>query len=574
MLEKYDVVVVGGGLAGLRAAIEAQARGASVLILSKLHPVRSHSGAAQGGINAPLANNPDAKDDTPELHCFDTVKGSDYLADQDAVHMMTSMAPEVIYELEHWGCPFSRTDDGKIAQRPFGGAGYPRTCYATDKTGLYILHTLYEQVVKRNIPVTYDFFVTELIAEGNNCYGVAGINMVTGAIETIKASAVVLGTGGSGRIYGKSSNALTSTGLGVAIAYWAGVPLKDMEFIQFHPTGIINKYILMTEGCRGEGGYLVNSKGNRFMQNYAPSKMELAPRDIVSRSIATEILEGRGYTNQADGSGYIHLDLRHLGAAKIMERLPGVRDICLDFLGIDIIKEPIPIHPVQHYTMGGIDTDMHGATSINGLLAAGECACVSVHGANRLGGNSLLDTLVFGKKSGETAAVYALKNKDKWAGHSELVAAKAKACADRIKQLTEQKGSEKYADLKRELGEIMDKLVGIFRTKAELAMALDKVRALKGKFKQMHIDAGSLKFNYGIMSYIDLQGNIDVAEAVAYGALMRQESRGSHSRRDYPTRDDKNFLKHTLCYFNPQGDARLDYRPVKITEYQPQERKY
>lgn len=571
---KYDLIVIGGGLAGLRAAIAAQSEGASVLIVSKLHPLRSHSGAAQGGINASLANNPEGKDDSPERHCFDTVKGSDYLADQDAVEIMTSSAAETIYELEHWGCPFSRTEDGRIAQRPFGGAGFPRTCYGADKTGLYMLHTLYEEVLKRGIPIIYDFFVSSLIVEGTTCYGIIGINLVTGQLETITSYSVIIATGGAGRIYGRSSNALTSTGLGMALAYWTGVPLKDMEFIQFHPTGIINKHILMTEGCRGEGGYLVNKNNERFMQKYAPSKMELAPRDIVSRSIATEIEGGRGFVVTGDGSGYVHLDMRHLGAAKIMERLPGVRDICLDFLGIDMIKEPVPVQPVQHYTMGGIDTDVNGATIVKGLYAAGECACVSVHGANRLGGNSLLETLVFGKRSGLVAAQYALSNKHKPIGGAGVVQTLSKFHESNLKRLAQSQGQEKHIQIKKELNEIMDKYVGIFRTAADLKIAYEKIKSLQERFKHLRSAVSGLKFNYDILVHLDLEANIDVAEAIILGALKREESRGSHSRRDFPSRNDNDFLKHTLCYHRAKTEVELEYKPVTITKYKPEERKY
>ena len=573
LANKYDVIIIGGGLAGLRAAIAAQSQGVSVLLVSKLHPLRSHSGAAQGGINAPLANNPEGKDDSPEKHCFDTVKGSDYLADQDAVEIMTSSAPETIYELEHWGCPFSRTEDGRIAQRPFGGAGYPRTCYGADKTGLYILHTLYEQVLKRAIPVLSDFFVTSLIVQGTDSYGIIGINLVTGRLETIVSHAVIIATGGAGRIYGRSSNALTSTALGMALAYWAGVPLKDMEFIQFHPTCIINKHILMTEGCRGEGGYLVNKNNERFMQKYAPSKMELAPRDIVSRSIATEILEGRGFP-ATDGSGYVHLDMRHLGAAKIMERLPGVRDICLEFLGLDMIKEPVPIQPAQHYTMGGIDTDVNGATIVKGLYAAGECACVSVHGANRLGGNSLLETVVFGKRSGLSAAQYALSNKHKPIGNLIVIDTLSKFHESNLKRIAQSEGQEKHILIKKELNELMDKYVGIFRTASDLKTAYEKIKSLQERFKSLRSPASGLKFNYDIMVHLDLEANIDVAEAIILGALKREESRGSHSRRDFTARNDNDFLKHTICYFRAKDEVAVEYKPVTITKYKPEERKY
>ena len=392
----HQLIVVGGGLAGLRAAVEAKADGLDVAVLSQVHPGRSHSSAAQGGINAALANHPDAHDDTPEKHAFDTVKGSDYLADQDAAIQMTKDAPGVIFEMDHWGCPFSRFDDGRIAQRPFGGAGYPRTCYGADKTGHYLLHTLVERAYERQVKMYIEVFVTSLIVDEGRCRGVVAYDMINGGFHAFTADAVVMATGGAGRIYGNSTNAIISTGAGAAMAYRAGVPAEDMEFIQFHPTGLLTSHILMSEACRGEGGYLVNNEGERFMARYAPKAMELAPRDITARSITTEIIEGRGI----NGEDYVNLDLRHLGAEKIMERLPGIRDIAIHFEGVDPIEEPIPIRPVQHYTMGGIDTDVDGRTRLPGFYAAGECACVSVHGANRLGGNSLLETIVFGRRAG------------------------------------------------------------------------------------------------------------------------------------------------------------------------------
>lgn len=565
----FDVIVVGGGLAGLRAAVAAYDGGCKVVIISKIHPVRSHSGAAQGGINAPLANNPEGKDDSPEKHAFDTIKGSDYLADQDAVEIMTSEAPRAIYELEHWGCPFSRTADGRIAQRPFGGAGFPRTCFGADRTGHYILQTLYEQTVKRQIPVYDEWFVVSLAVHEGVCGGVVALNLRTGKLELIEGKSVILATGGVGRIYGKSSNALTSTGFGMDLAYRAGVPLKDMEFIQFHPTTIIGKNILMTEACRGEGGYLVNKDNERFMKRYAPAKMELAPRDIVSRSIQTEIEEGRGFENN-----YVYLDIRHLGADKINERLPDIRRICLEFLGVDPIKSPIPIQPAQHYTMGGIDTDVNGGTVLKGLYAAGECACVSVHGANRLGGNSLLETVVFGRRAGAHAAEYT-KNGKSAIGNlpSEILAALLQEQTRRLENIFSRKGQENPYQIKRELNRIMDDNVGIFRTESQLKETREKVRELKKRFNQIKSSVVNSSYNYNLIWQLEMEGNLDVAEAIISGALTRKESRGSHARRDFPNRDDANYLKHTLATYTSQG-AVLSDKPVTITKYQPQERKY
>ncbi|MBI4277393.1 MAG: FAD-dependent oxidoreductase, partial [Armatimonadetes bacterium] len=404
----HDVVIVGAGLAGLRAAVAAAEAGVDVAVVSKVYPVRSHSGAAQGGINAALASIPENADDTWEKHAYDTVKGSDFLADQDAVEILCREAPLRIVELERWGVPFSRTPEGRIDQRPFGGAGFPRTCYAADRTGMYIMHALYQRCLRargEGRPITFydEHFVTACVVDDGRCRGVIALDLRSGAPVAIAGRAVLFATGGLGRTFGRTTNALISTGLGVILPYRAGALLKDMEFIQFHPTTLIGSNILMTEGARGEGGYLVNGKGERFMGRYAPKAMELAPRDIVSRSIMTEISEGRG----VGGQPYVHLDIRHLGRRRIMERLPGIREICLDFLGIEPIAEPIPIQPGQHYAMGGVDTDTWGQTAVPGLLAAGECACVSVHGANRLGGNSLLECVVFGARVGERAAALA-----------------------------------------------------------------------------------------------------------------------------------------------------------------------
>ncbi len=564
-MEQFDVLVVGGGLAGLRAAVAAQEAGVKVAVISKLHPVRSHSGAAQGGINAPLGNNPKGKDDSPQKHAYDTIKGSDFLADQDAVETFIGAAAQAIYELEHWGCPFSRTEDGRIAQRPFGGAAFPRTCYGADRTGHYILQTLYEQIIKRNIKVFEEWFVTSLVVDNNIASGVVAIDMLSGKLETIPAKAVVIATGGPGRIYGKSSNAITSTGLAMALAYRTGVPLKDMEFVQFHPTTIIGKNILMTEGCRGEGAYIVNKDNDRFMKKYAPSKMELAPRDIVSRSIQTEINEGRGFDNN-----YVYLDLRHLGAAKIMERLPGVRDICLEFLSLDPINSPVPIQPAQHYTMGGIDTDAQGATSLKGCYAAGECACVSVHGANRLGGNSLLETVVFGKKAGAAAAEYV---KSAGSVNDQVINNALAEQTKALKKLCASNGKEDPYQIKRELNQVMDEKAGIFREGKAMTEALAKVKELQERYTRLKAADGSLRLNYDLLWRLENAGNLEVAEAIVKGALERKESRGSHSRRDFTKRDDANWLKHTLAYADKDG-VRLDYKPATITKYQPEERKY
>jgi succinate dehydrogenase / fumarate reductase flavoprotein subunit len=564
----YDIVIVGGGLAGMRAAIAAHDAGVKVGLISKIHPVRSHSGAAQGGVNAALANHPAAKDDTPERHAYDTIKGSDFLADQPAVEIMTSDAPGIIFEFEHWGCPFSRFEDGTIAQRPFGGAGYPRTCYGADRTGLYMLHTLYEQVVKRKIDVHYEMFVTKLAVKGGRCAGVIAMNLHTGEFQAIGANAVVFATGGSGRIYSvNTTNAHASTGLGVAIPYWAGVPLEDMEFIQFHPTGLEGSSILMTEGCRGEGGYLINNKGERFMKNYVSEKiMELAPRDITARSMQTEINEGRGFEGR-----YLHLDLRHLGAQKIMERLPGIREICMNFLSIDPINDPIPVHPAMHYTMGGIECDKDGLTRMDGLYAAGECACVSVHGSNRLGGNSLLDTVVFGRRCGNHAA-NKVKNMSQTIDTDTLKSAQ-KAEEERFKKLRTAAGKENPYTIKNDLSNVMMDKYGIFRNETDMKKGLEEIKALKEKFKQVRGIPDTGKFNYDFLWVTEIEGNLDAAYCVALGALSRTESRGSHFRRDYSKRVDEQWLKHTLFTYKPDG-PEISYKPVQLGKYQPEERKY
>ncbi len=555
---KHDVVVVGAGLAGLRAAIEANEKGVDVAVLSKVHPVRSHSDQAQGGINASLST-----DDSWEKHAFDTVKGSDYLADQDAVELMCKDAPRAVIELEHWGALFSRKEDGRLAQRPFGGAGFPRTCYSADKTGHVLQTTIYEQTQRNEVQVYQEWFATSLIIKDNVCKGLAAIELATGQVHTVEAKAVIIATGGAGQVYNKTTNSMTTTGDGIAMAYNAGVPVEDMEFVQFHPTSLYGSNILVSEGARGEGGYLVNALGERFMRKYAPDKMELAPRDIVARAIETEIREGRGFEN-----AYVHLDLRHLGESKINERLPTIRELATYFAGIDPVKEPIPIQPAQHYTMGGIPTDHDGATSIKGLFAAGESACVSVHGANRLGGNSLLDTIVFGRKAGEKAAEYA-----KDAPDPDLLDTAVREEEKRIDTLLDRKEGMKAQTIKDALGHTMFEKVGIFRQKRDLETAVRNVAALKHQFESVAVIDPSRRFNTSLTETLEVGFELELAEIIVAGALARKESRGAHFRLDYPKRDDDKWLKHTLATKMLEG-PKLSYRPVAITRWQPEARGY
>jgi len=566
-LERHEVLVVGGGLAGLRAAVEAKLRGADVAVLSLIYPMRSHSVAAQGGINAALGNADPS--DSIERHAFDTVKGADYLADQDAVEEYCRDAIERVLELDRWGCPFSRFPDGRIAQRPFGGAGFPRTCYAADKTGHAVMHTIFQQALRLGVTFYNERAVLRLAVDEKGVRGLVAMNLQTGELETYEAKAVIMATGGAGRIYARTTNSHHSTGYGMAMAYWAGAPLEDMEFIQFHPTTLYGTNILISEAARGEGGILLNAKGERFMKRYAPEKMELAPRDIVARAIWTEVLEGRGFENE-----YVHLVISHLGAEKIMERLPQIWELALKFAGVDAREEPIPVQPGQHYTMGGIETDKHGRTRVPGLYAAGECACVSVHGANRLGGNSLLECVVFGARAGAAAA------EDVVSRHFDAKEAVEKALReveDRIKSLNKKGAEENHSNpyrIKREMRETMWKHVGIFRDREGLEAGVEKLRRLRKEYyEKAGVPEGPKVFNLALVDALILEGMLDVALTVAEGALAREESRGGHYRTDFPKRDDENWLKHTLAFYTPEG-PKLDYKPVVITKWPPTERKY
>jgi succinate dehydrogenase / fumarate reductase flavoprotein subunit len=522
--------------------------------------------AAQGGINAALGNAPSSSKDSWENHAFDTIKGSDYLADQDAVEVLCREGIERVIEMEHWGTLFSRTEDGKIAQRPFGGAGFPRACYAADRTGHNLLHVLYEQVTSLHIPVYEEWYVLALVFDDGKCTGVLALNFFQGKIIPIHAKSTILATGGYGRIYLKSTNALINTGDGCYLAYRAGVPLKDMEFVQFHPTSLYGTNILITEGARGEGGYLINARGERFMERYAAKLMELGPRDIVTRGIQTEIDEGRGFEG-----GYVHLDLRHLGKEKIMDRLPGIRQISMDFAGVDPIENPLPIQPAQHYSMGGIDTNIDGATLLPRLYAAGECACVSVHGANRLGGNSLLETIVFGMRAARKASQESEKEKSSL--HKNTFRENLKAFQTNLEETFRRRGEELSFRLRDELKSLMTTHVGIFRNESGLRSAKEKIKKLKERSNRVEIKQRGLAFNYELIQYLELEGMLHVAEVIVEGALARTESRGSHFRLDHPHRSDEHWLRHTMAYKTPSG-PRLEYKPVTITSYPPKERTY
>jgi succinate dehydrogenase/fumarate reductase flavoprotein subunit len=542
----------------MRAALEASRKSVNVAVLSKVHPLRSHSAAAQGGINAALGD-----EDTWEAHAFDTVKGSDYLADQDAVEALCEEAPADIIELENMGAVFSRREDGHLQQRPFGGAGFPRTCYVGDITGQAILHVVWEQLVKAGVPTYEEWFVTSLVVEDGACRGVIAMEMRSGQVQAIGAKAVILATGGLGRVYQPTTNSLISTGDGMSLAYRAGAPLMDMEFVQFHPTTLKDSGVLLTEGARGEGAYLLNSLGERFMARYAPQKMELAARDVVSRAEQTEIEEGRGV------DGCVLLDLRHLGEERIRERLWQINELAQDLASTDMLKEPVAVRPGMHYHMGGIKTDIRGATPIPGLYAAGECACVTVHGANRLGGNSLLETVVFGRRAGAAAAEHALEVTPHNVSQAALADQEKamKAVLERVRR------EDTTATIRREMGTTMTAKLGVFRSEGEIAEAVDKLRELKERYRSLGVQDKGRVFNFDLANYLELGYLLDCAECIAVGALARHESRGAHSRRDFPERDDASWMKHTLSYHTPDG-PKLEYSPVTVTRWQPETRAY
>ena len=592
---QFDVIVVGGGGAGLMAALYAS-RTASTAVLSKLYPSRSHTGTAQGGVGAALGN---IEEDHPEWHTFDTVKGSDYLGDQDAIEFMCQEAVQAVYELEHMGLPFSRTADGRIAQRPFGGhtnniTGKPvsRACYAADRTGHMILQTLYQQCIKNNVNFFDEFQVLDVLIENGAAAGVVAIELATGEIHTFHAKAVIFATGGHGRIWEITSNAYSFTGDGVAITLRRGVPAEDMEFFQFHPTGIYRLGILITEGVRGEGGILVNDKGERFMEKYAPKVKDLASRDVVSRSMYLEMRAGSGI----GGKRYLYLDMRPetvnkyaaldgrrrpdgtpyvVTGEELLSKLPDIVDFARTYLGVDPVAQPMPVQPTAHYAMGGIPTNKFGQVVIDdkntvlpGLFAAGEVACVSVHGANRLGTNSLLDLIVFGKHAGLQAAEYA-----NGASLQPLPKDAADFARQQLDALANSKGTEKAYDIGNEMKSVMFDHVGVFRTDEGMTQALTKVRELKERFKHLRQpDTGKI-FNTELLNNWELGNLLDLAEVTTVSALTRQESRGGHAREDYSKRDDVNWLKHTLAWLR-EGGVELGYKPVMITKYQPKERVY
>jgi len=576
MVEKFshDIAIVGAGAAGLRAAIAAATFSdkLSIGLLSKVYPMRSHTVSAEGGTAAVLKEY-----DSLDLHALDTIKGSDYLADQDAVELFVREAPSEVIQLEHWGCPWSREEDGKLAARAFGGMSVKRTLFAADKTGFHLLHTLFQHSLKYLSIVRYDeWFVLSLAVEGGAVRGLVALDLRTSELAFVSTSAVIVATGGAGRIYQFTTNGVIKTGDGMAIAYRAGVPLKDMEFIQFHPTALPGTGILITEASRGEGGYLKNKDGERFLSRYTPEKMELGPRDILSRALVQEIREGRGF--EGPFGAYLLLDLRHLGEKVIDSKLPFVRELALNYAKIDPVKEPIPVRPAQHYTMGGIHTDVNGRTPLPGLYSCGEAACVTINGANRLGSNSLSECLVFGRRAGLDAASFALSRRE--GGHnpggdlsvsSEQYTSLAEEKMNRL--LKKEGGQERLAEIRESLQSLMETKVGIFREYEGIREALREIRELKGRLPSAKVDDRGRTFNMEMVHAFELDFMLDVAESVAYSALMRRESRGAHFRTDFPKRDDRSFLLHQLSYNTPEG-PRGEKLAVNVTRWQPTERKY
>ncbi|AGM03446.1 succinate dehydrogenase flavoprotein subunit [Amycolatopsis keratiniphila] len=580
---KYDVVIVGAGGAGMRAAIESGQR-ARTAVLTKLYPTRSHTGAAQGGMCAALAN---VEEDNWEWHTFDTIKGGDYLVDQDAAEIMAKEAIDAVLDLEKMGLPFNRTPEGKIDQRRFGGhtrdhgkAAVRRACYAADRTGHMILQTLYQNCVKHGTEFFNEFYVLDLVLtpdENGNpaASGVVAYELATGELHVFQAKSIVFATGGAGKIFKTTSNAHTLTGDGLGIIFRKGLPLEDMEFFQFHPTGLAGLGILISEAVRGEGGILRNADGERFMERYAPTIKDLAPRDIVARSMVQEVLQGRGCGPNKD---YVVLDVTHIPEETLNAKLPDIMEFSRTYLGVDPVTEPVPVFPTCHYVMGGIPTNIHGEALrdnenvIPGLYAAGEVACVSVHGSNRLGTNSLLDINVFGRRAGIAAAEYALAHE-----HIELPENPTKLVEDQLALLLSEHGDERVADIRTELQRTMDSHASVYRTEDTLKQALTDVQALKERYSRITVSDKGKRYNTDVLEAVELGFLLELAEVLVVGALARKESRGGHAREDYPNRDDTNFMRHTMAYKEGEGltaDVRLDYKPVTFTRYEPMERKY
>ena len=566
----HDVLILGTGLAGLRAAVEVSIRtkgAADIGVVTKVQIMRAHSVCAEGGTGAVMRPE---EGDSFELHAWDTVKGSDFLADQDTVDRFVHAAPDEIRLLEHWGVPWSRREDGRIMQRPFGGHSFPRACMAADKTGFFEMQALYDTLLKYKNFKRYDeCFVTSLLLEGDRFAGLTVYDLPSGEFLILRGKALLIASGGLGNLYGFTTYSQTVTGDGQAIAYRAGLSLEDPEFLQFHPTGLLPSGILMTEGCRGEGGYLRNNKGDRFMEKYAPKMMELAPRDIVSRSEMTEILEGCGFPG-TDGFDYIHLDLTHLGAERINKRLPLIREVCIKFLGIDPINEPIPIRPVAHYSMGGIEADIDGRTKIENIWAAGEVACHSMHGANRLGCNSTSECLVWGGITGGEIAKYLQKSP----ALSEVPQDKLRNEERRIFEgLLQQSGTESPGQIRCELRAVMDKHAGVYRSGDSMKQGLDRIAELKQRFQRITIQDKSRVYNTNLVQSLETENLLDLAEVLLLAGLAREESRGAHSRTDFPKRDDERFLAHSMVD-STGSRPRLHYKPVMITNWKPVERTY
>ncbi len=564
----HDVLIVGGGGAGLRAAIAAAEANdhISIGVVSKVYPMRSHTVSAEGGTAAAI------REENTDSHAYDTIKGGDFLCDQDAVEIFVKGCVEEVIQLDHWGCPWSRDPDGRMSVRTFGGMSVDRTLFCADKTGFHMLHTLYQTALKYDRIAWYDeWFVTSLLQDDGKICGVTALNVRSGDIYAIPAKAVILCTGGAGKLFAFTTNASIKTGDGMALSYRAGGPLKDMEFVQYHPTGLPGTGILITEASRSEGGYLLNSEGERYLSAYTPDRMELGPRDMLSRAFIQEQRANRVF--EGPYGEYVHLDIRHLGEDVIMERLPFVRELVTEYVGIDPVYEPIPVRPVVHYMMGGIHTDSDGKTPVDGLFAAGEVACVNMNGANRLGSNSLSEIIVFGARSGRAAAQYV---EGRELPGADTLAQMAKEEKRRIEEkfLKPNNGNERIANIRRDMQTAMERGIGIYRTEEVMKETCEAIRALRQRYDQVELDDLSSVFNTELIAALELGYMLDVAEALAHSALLREESRGSHAREDFETRDDERFLQHSMAYQTPEGPPRIEYLPVTITRWQPEERKY